>query len=303
MNLFKYFLIISFISSSIVSKQSLGFKKKMVSKEVIEKIFDITVEEFPDEGVIKATFPRTDIQVTIQDWPLDPFAGLSSWVGFQKGTKKGIESMIMGDIALREEEVNPVMSVALEHGIEITALHNHFFFDNPKIYFMHINGEGKTKELAQTIKSMLDTSKSTHKKTFFENAMPTKNNITAEPLEKILQVKGQIKKGMFKIVIGRTAQAGCGCIIGKNMGINTWATFSGTDDNAIVDGDFAVLEDELQNVLKALRAAHINIVAIHNHMTHEKPRFIFIHYFGQGKATQLAQGLKSALEKNKYATR
>ena len=129
--------------------------------------------------------------------------------------------------------------------------------------------------------------------------MPAKNSITGKAIEDILGVKGQARDGMFKVVIGRTAKMACGCEIGAEMGVNTWAAFAGTDDQALVDGDFAMTEDELQPVLKSLRAEGINIVAIHHHMTHEKPRYIFLHYWGRGRAESLAQSLKKALDVQK----
>jgi hypothetical protein len=124
---------------------------------------------------------------------------------------------------------------------------------------------------------------------------PTGNAITGKTIDEALGTKGQAKEGMFKVVIGRSTKMPCGCEMTKEMGVNTWAAFAGTDDNAAVAGDFAVVEDELQPVLKALRAGKINIVAIHSHMTHENPRILFLHYWGKGTTAGLAQGLKSAL--------
>ena len=118
----------------------------------------------------------------------------------------------------------------------------------------------------------------------------------AEPIESILSVKSQNKDGMVKIVIGRQARMMCGCEAGKDMGVNTWAAFAGTDQNAVVDGDFAVHEKELPRVLRALRHFDINIVAIHHHMVEENPRLLFLHYWGRGKSAVLAKGLKTALD-------
>src|SRR5688572_11176398 len=128
--------------------------------------------------------------------------------------------------------------------------------------------------------------------TTFGKPPPGKNSISGAPIDELLQTKGQAKDGMFKVVIGRKTKMPCGCEIGKEMGVNTWAAFAGIDDDAVVDGDFAVTEDELQPVLKSLRAAGINIVAIHQHMTHEEPRIIFLHYWGRGKAIELARAVK-----------
>ncbi len=275
----------------------------MLNEAKIEEIFGVKAEVYKVEGVVKVSFPRTEVKVTIDNKSTHPFMGLTSWASFQNGSKKGVEAMIMGDLGLFEDEVNPAMSVALENSIEVTALHNHFFFDNPKVYFMHIGGEGKLQTIALGILKILDTVKTIREKNpqpqtrFEEQTIPSDNAIDRKPLEKILGVAGQAKDGMFKVVIGRKTRAGCGCIVGKNMGVNTWAAFGGNNENTVVCGDFALLEQELQTVLKTLKAANINVVAVHNHMTFEQPRFIFIHYWGKGNATDLAHTLRHALDK------
>lgn len=294
-----YFIGHQVMNSSKLVKNGMQIRIEE-AQEHIERILNTKAEFFSDEGVIKVSFPRKDIKVTINEWPLDPFMGLTSWIAFQKGTKKGIEIMAMGDLVLLAEEVNPVMNIALDNDIKITALHNHFFYDNPKVYFMHLEAEGAISIIATVIHKMLNAVKKVPPKSKIE--LPTTHTINGEPIEKIIGVKGTYKEGMFKILIGRQIHAGCGCKVGKNMGINTWAAFGGTDDNALVDGDFAILENELQPVLKALANANINIVAIHNHMINEKPRMMFLHYWGQGKTVDLAQGIKSALDKTSTLT-
>jgi len=192
--------------------------------------------------------------------------------------------------------------VLLENGLAVTALHNHFFYDEPKVYFMHIGGEGSAEKLATGVRRAFDKVKEIRAALpqppakFGGDAIPEKSTINAEPLQKILSVKGQNKDGMFKAVIGRTTKMPCDCEVGQEMGVNTWAAFAGSDDNAIVDGDFAVHEDELQTVLKSLRHAGINIVAIHQHMSGEIPRILCLHYWGRGQAESLARGIKAALQ-------
>src|SRR5205823_2855796 len=127
-----------------------------------------------------------------------------------------------------------------------------------------------------------------------ESKLPEKSSIAAAPLNEILGVQGEAKDGMVKFTVGRPAMMH-GVKIEKEMGVNTWAAFAGDDNNAIVDGDFAVTEDELQPVLKSLLKNKINIVAIHQHMTHEEPRTIFFHYWGRGAAKDLAQSVKGGL--------
>lgn len=250
-------------------------------------------------GVFKVSAPRNDIPVVVDGWKMPPFMGLTSWAAFTAGKSAGL--MVMGDFVLFQDEVSPAMKAALTHGLEVTALHNHFFFDDPHVYFMHIGGEGDLAKLAGGVRALLDAVKSVRAaapqpaKTFGLGSLPAENQITAGDLEKILGVKLQANNGMAKAVIGRTVTMECGCEAGADMGVNTWAAFAGTDDNAVVDGDFAVAEAELQPVLKSLTASGINVVAIHSHMTSENPRILFLHYWGRGKASALATSLKAAL--------
>jgi len=246
------------------------------------------------EGVCKVTFPRNDVKVVVDGWTMPPFMGLGTWAAFTP-TRDG--AMVMGDTVLFEDEVNAAMSAALDNGLNVTALHNHFFFDHPKVYFMHIEGEGAVDKLAGAVRKVYDAAKqiraanSQPKDSFGAARLPEKSSITAVPLNEIFDMQGEAKDGMVKFTIGRPAKMH-GVSIGKDMGVNTWAAFAGSDDNAVVDGDFAVTEDELQPVLKSLLKDKINIVAIHQHMTHEEPRIMFFHYWGRGSAKDLAQAVK-----------
>jgi rhodanese-related sulfurtransferase len=250
-----------------------------------------------EEGVFKVSSPRTDVSVKVDEWKMPPFMGLTSWTAFLAGKKA--DTMVMGDLVLFEDEVNPVMSAALDNGLEVTALHNHFFFENPKVYFMHIGGEGTVEKLAGGVKSALAKVKEVRAanpepRRTFGAGIPENNAISAAPLGELFTAKPQVKDGMAKFIFGRVAKMDCGCDVGKEMGVNTWASFGGTDDNAVVDGDFAARENELQAVLKKLRSGGINVVAIHHHMVGESPRYIFLHYWGRGKAVDLATTIKLA---------
>jgi hypothetical protein len=249
------------------------------------------------EGVYRVTFPRNDLKVTVDGWTMPPFMGLGTWAAF-KETLNG--AMVMGDTVLFEDEVNAAMSVALDNGLNVTALHNHFFFDSPKVYFMHIEGEGAADKLATAVRKVYDAAKQTRaatpnpKDSFGATPLPDKNSISTDPLNQIFGVTGEANNGMTKFTIGRPAKMH-DITIDKDMGVNTWAAFAGSDDNAVVDGDFAVTEDELQPVLKFLLKENINIVAIHQHMTHEQPRIMFFHYWGRGRAKDLANAVKGGL--------
>jgi len=253
----------------------------------------------PAGDAFKVTLPRNDVPVTVDGRTLPPFMGLTSWATFADG--KGAGLMVMGDFVLFQDEVGPAMKAALSHGLAVTALHNHFFYDEPHVYFMHIGGEGDIATLAGGVHAMVDALKAVRAaspspaKSFGLQPLPAESKINATPLEKILGVKLQLNGGMAKAVIGRTVTMDCGCPAGADLGVNTWAVFAGSDDNAVVDGDFAVTEAELQPALKSLTGAGINVVAIHSHMNGETPRMLFLHYWGRGPAAALAASLRSAL--------
>jgi len=250
------------------------------------------------EGVYKVTFPRSDVKIVVDGWTMPPFMGLGTWAAFT-ATKDGV--MVMGDTVLFEDEVYAAMSAALDNGLNVTALHNHFFFDHPKVYFMHIEGEGAVDKLAGAVRKVYDAAKQiratnpTPKDSLGAEPLPEKSSITAAPLNKIFGAQGESKDGMVKFTFGRPATMH-GTNIGKDMGVNTWAAFAGSDDKAVVDGDFAVTEDQLQSVLRSLLKDKINIVAIHQHMTHEEPRIMFFHYWGRSSAKNLGQAVKNGLQ-------
>jgi hypothetical protein len=248
-------------------------------------------------GVVKVSLPRTDLTVTVDGVRMKPFQGLTSWAAF---ARSGEQTVVMGDLTLAEDEVGPVMSAALDDGLEVTALHNHFVFDRPPILFMHIGGTGTTERLAGGVRHALDAMRAVRHapapaESFGGPAVPAESTLDGAALTAILGVPGQGKDGMLKFVFGRRTQAH-GLDLGAEMGVSTWAAFAGSPQAAVVDGDFAMLESELQGVLKALRHADINVVAIHGHMTHEQPRILFLHFWAKGPAEALARGLRQALD-------
>jgi hypothetical protein len=263
----------------------------------IESITGITGTMNMAENVFKISKPRTDIKPSVDRWMLPPFMGITSYAAFMPvvgGT------MVMGDTVLLEDEVNPAMSAALDAGLEVTALHNHFFFDLPKIYFMHIGGMGDTTRMARAVKAVYDRigqvrSGQATPASAFPGDIPTTSSISAAPIEEVFRTNSQSSNGMVKVVIGRKTTMH-GVDVGNEMGVNTWAAFAGSDQQAVVDGDFAMLEGELQTVLKTMRGSGINIVAIHQHMTQETPRIMFLHYWGKGKAVDLARAVKKAVD-------
>ena len=261
----------------------------------IESITGLTGTMNKAENVFKVSKPRTDVKPNVDRWTLPPFMGITSYAAFMPMADG---TMVMGDTVLLEDEVNPAMSAALDAGLEVTALHNHFFFDQPKVYFMHIGGMGDTARMARAVKAVYDRiaqvrSGQASPAGAFPGDIPATSSISAAPIEEVFGTKSQSSDGMVKVVIGRKTTMH-GVDVGNEMGVNTWAAFAGSDQQAVVDGDFAMLESELQTVLKTMRAGGINIVAIHQHMTQESP-----HYWGKGQAVDLARAVKKAVDTQK----
>jgi len=224
--------------------------------------------------------------------------GLGTWVAF---TPANNGAMIMGDIVVTENDLGPVQREIIKQGLTSTAIHNHFVRNNPNIIYMHVGGSGTTESMAQKAKAVLDKvnevrghdpSKGTASNETVQNTLDTKM------LDEILGYKAEMNKGVYKYTIGRpdVKLTEHGVPVSTYLGFNTWAAWQGTPDKAAVAGDFTMLENEVEPVLKALIGGGIEVVALHNHMVHEKPRIFFLHYWGVGNAEQLAKTLRAALD-------
>ena len=245
-------------------------------------------------GVLKVNIPRNDLKMTVQGVATPTPFGFGGWVALTKASD-GSEVM-MGDLVLLQEEVNPVMSALLDHGIDVTALHNHFFWDDPHVYYMHVHGMGKAADLAQRVKPGIDLIGHVRPPATTPMGAGGKAIDTAK-IAKIVGHEGEQSGAVYKITVGRDdiGMKEHGAAIGARMGLNTWAAFYGSDDDAVVAGDVAMLESELTPVLKILRSNGIDVVAIHHHMTEEQPMVIFLHYWGRGSSEKLANAFKATL--------
>lgn len=251
------------------------------------------------DGVLKVNIHRNDLRVTIDQRPAPTPFGFGGWIALTKGSD-GAE-MLMGDLVLTEDAVSPVMSAVLNNGLDVTALHNHFFWEQPRIFYMHVHGMGSAADLTRRVKPAIDLIDQAAKRasTPVPGATPASSGaLNSAALAKIIGHDGEQTGPVYKITIGRPGinVREHGAVINARMGLNTWAAFAGTDADAMVAGDVAMLEHEVTPVLKALRANGLNIVAIHHHMTDVQPVVIFLHYYGTGPAAKLAEGVRSAVE-------
>jgi hypothetical protein len=249
------------------------------------------------DGVVKITWARTDVPVTVDGMTLPPPAGLGSWAAF---APMGDGAMVMGDTVVFEDEVDAAMDAAFANALSVSALHNHFFYDTPKVYFMHIGGEGKPETLAAGVKAVWAAIKgvrSAHATpaSGFGGEAPKGGKVDAAAIGKILGEPATDTNGVAKVTINRSGMMH-DTQIGGSMGLTTWAAFSGSDALTAIDGDFTMSADEVQPVLHALRKGGIHIVALHSHMIGEKPAFYFTHFWAKGKAEDLARAFKTALD-------
>jgi hypothetical protein len=248
------------------------------------------------DNVLKVNIPRSDLKVVIDGIATPTPFGFGGWIAMTKGA--GMDVM-MGDLVLTEDEVNPVMSAILNSGLEVTAIHNHFFFEAPRIFYMHVHGHGSPSELASKIKPALDLiGKTPPRGTSSAAGRSIEGKLDTAQLAKIIGAEGELNGGVYKITMGRSdlSVKEMGATINARMGLNTWAAFYGSDSDAIVAGDVAMLDSEVTPVLKALRSNGIDVVAIHHHMIGTQPTVIFLHYWGKGDAQTLARGVKAAVD-------
>lgn len=277
---------------------SLGFAASpALDAKVISDASGAKPATSPD-GVVKITWARDDVKVTVDGMPLPPPAGLGSWAAFAP-TVDG-SAMVMGDTVVFEDEVDAAMDAAFANGLGVSALHNHFSYDSPKVYFMHIGGEGKPDALAAGVKAVWGAIKqvrSAHSTPVsgFGGETPQAGHIDADAVGKILGQKATDTNGVVKITVNRDGTMH-DMAIGGSMGLTTWAAFSGSDALSAMDGDFIMTADEVQPVLHALRKGGIHVVALHSHMTGEKPSFYFTHFWGKGRTADLARAFRVALD-------
>lgn len=256
-------------------------------------------------NVLKVNIPRNDLKVTVAGVETPTPFGFGGWVAMTKGD--GGHEVLMGDLVLTQDEVNPVMSALLQQGLDVTALHNHFFWEEPRVFYMHVHGMGTADALAQKLKPAVALIGKASAPAAPTPAGPAAGGagLSTAALATAIGADGEQNGAVYKITIGRAdlQVREMGALINARMGLNTWAAFVGTDAKAAVAGDIAMLASEVTPVLKALREHGLDVVAIHHHMTDTQPTIFFLHYWGTGPAATLAAGARAAIDQTGKGTR
>jgi hypothetical protein len=249
------------------------------------------------DGEYKVTVPQNDLQVVVDGFRIIPPMGLGSWAAFTS-TPDG--AMVMDDIVITETDLKPVQQEVIRQGLSVTAIHNHFVRDTPHVMYMHIGGIGTEEKLATAVKAIFDKVKEVRGGNPADGSKESvTNTLDTTRLNLVLGAKGEMARGVIKHTIGRpdVKLKEHNSKVSSFLGFNTWASWQGTPEKAAVAGDFAMLENEVAPVIKALVENGIEVVAVHNHMVHEEPKIVFLHYWGVGPAEELLQGLKEALDR------
>ncbi len=266
------------------------------------------------EATHTTPLPRNDLKVKIKGEPVPIAFGFGGWVSIKR-TVDGKSAMLMSDTVLLQEEVNPLISAAHANGLEVSAIHNHFFYEEPRIFYMHLHGMGAPADLAKKFAATISQSKlapANQPKTAAANPSaqsgntapatkgePTgKENFDLQALDAVVKYSGTVNGPTYKYTVGRedlTIMA-MGAEMTPSIGLNSWASFAGNREKAHIAGDIAMLEPEVNPVIQALRKNNIEVVALHHHMLGDDPHIIFLHYYGRGPATRLAQGFRAALD-------
>jgi len=252
------------------------------------------------EATYTIPLPRNDLKVTLKGEPVPISFGFGGWVSIKR-TMDGKSAMLMGDNVLLQEEVNPLISAAQAEGLEVGAIHNHFFYEEPRIFYMHLHGMGQPEELAKKYAKAISNTKISPANQPPAGPPPAKTGkdiFDVAKLNEIVKYEAAINGPTIKYTIGRAdlTVTAMGTEMTTNIGLNTWASFTGSMDNAHIAGDVAMLDHEVNWVIKTFRANNIEVVAVHSHMLGDKPSIKFLHYLGTGPALDLAKAFREALD-------
>ncbi|MBF9252156.1 DUF1259 domain-containing protein [Pontibacter sp. 172403-2] len=246
-----------------------------------------------EEGFYKFSFPRTDLHVKLDGVSIDPRLAFTTWFAFMP-EQNSEQAMLMGDMVLLEKELPAVEKKLQESGIAITAIYNHLLNENPKIMYLHVGGTGDPVALSKKLKEALSLTGTPLQLSFNDTA----ENTDWKDVEQLMGMQGKVNGPVLSFGIPRKETVAMGNMpIPKGFGIGTGLAFQKVGDKAAITGDFVLLADEVNPVIKALNNNGITVTALHNHMLDEDPRLFMMHFWAVGNPADLAKGLKAAVDK------
>ncbi len=268
------------------------------------------------QATYSVPLPRNDLTVTVKGDPVPIPFGFGGWVAFKK-TLDGKQTVMMSDTVLLESEVNSLIDATHAAGLEVGAIHNHFFYEQPRIFYMHLHGMGDAADLAKKYAQAIRNTKlfpANQPVAVAPTSAPAQSGNSATPasgpqtgkalfdvsvLDELVKYRGVTNGPTYKYTVGRedVQIVAMGAAMTAAIGLNSWASFAGKQDAAHIAGDIAMLEEEVNEVIKALRSHNLEVVALHHHMLGEQPRTVFLHYYGRGPAVDLAKGFRAALDR------
>jgi hypothetical protein len=265
----------------------------------IDRIIGAKGIYIPEERVYKLTLPREAATLVLDYQALPPTMGLNSWAAFSSARHHG--ALFTGQVLLLEDEVDPIVAAALKSHLEVTGLADSSFFDGPTVKTLDISGVGTYEHLASAFRTVLDeihrrvAAKALRDAPLHRPTLSLDSSITLGPIDQILSMHGVLSNGVYRAAIGQRGTI-YGEEAGRELGLSTWISISGTDKQALAHGEIIAAAGDLQTVVRALESGNFHLVSIRNHMVGEHPSFYFVRYWREGRAAELAQSFRSVLE-------
>ncbi len=290
-------MVLTTIAALAFIPLALGQDATSIDWQAVDEAMGVT-GEMNEGGVHKFSLPRSDLELTSSDVVIDPGLALGSWVAFKPVGDKTGEAIMMGDLVLTEDELNGVLSRLQEGAVGQTAIHKHLLNEDPPVWWTHIEGHGDPVALAETVRAALEETGTPLEAQEGGDESPVLG-FDPEQLDEIMGHKGEASGRVYKFSVPRAETITAhGEEIPPSMGTANALNFQSLGDGqAAINGDFVMTADEVNGVIQALREHGIQVVTVHNHMMTEQPRLFFMHFWQEGKATELARGLRAALDR------
>ena len=285
-------LLLVFFSGHSQAEESKKASKVLLDTTAIDREIGKAGESKGD--VYKISFPRTDLSVTVEDVKVKPGLALGSWMAFRP---TGETTIVDGDLVLTEDEMYPVLRDLQQHGLTVTAIHNHLLQESPRIMYLHFWGEGNAAKLAGSLKQALSKTK-TPLVAPNDETTKVEDGFDTNQIQHTLDQNGTFKRGVLHVSVPRPEKITVhGVELPPSMGMATAMNFQAAGDGKVAaTGDFVMIDEEVNSVAQALTEHGIRVTALHNHLLHDSPDLFFMHFWAHDSSEKVAQGLRAGLD-------